>query len=184
MVAALGTLLIGRLPHDSALTMVVVVVASLGSPWFSASPRGLIPRSKSDPDNRHHFSSAVKTPSQFGARLPHICLWNRYLAVATDPAAWANAVASGRGPLTKHRGGCHCGNLRLLLRLSQPPEDTPLRACGCSFCRAITPARPAIRTGPSRSGPRTGRSSNPTGLARAPPISLFASVARVYRRRL
>src|SRR5260370_33300979 len=29
MVAALGTLLIGRLPHDSAVAMVVVVVASL-----------------------------------------------------------------------------------------------------------------------------------------------------------
>jgi MFS transporter, DHA1 family, multidrug resistance protein len=29
MVAALGTLLIGRLPHDSALAMVAVVVASL-----------------------------------------------------------------------------------------------------------------------------------------------------------
>jgi hypothetical protein len=29
MVAALGTLLIGCLPHDSALAMVVVVVASL-----------------------------------------------------------------------------------------------------------------------------------------------------------
>ena len=38
--------------------------------------------------------------------------------------------------MTEHRGGCHCGNLRLSLRLSHPPEDTPLRACGCSFCRA------------------------------------------------
>ena len=38
--------------------------------------------------------------------------------------------------MTEHRGGCHCGNLRLSLRLSQPPEDTLLRACGCSFCRA------------------------------------------------
>jgi hypothetical protein len=38
--------------------------------------------------------------------------------------------------LTEHRGGCHCGNLALNLRLSQTPEDTPLRACGCSFCRA------------------------------------------------
>jgi hypothetical protein len=38
--------------------------------------------------------------------------------------------------MTKHRGGCHCGNLRLDLRLSQAPEDTRLRACGCSFCRA------------------------------------------------
>ena len=39
-------------------------------------------------------------------------------------------------PAYEHRGGCHCGNLALRLRLSQAPEDTPLRACGCSFCRA------------------------------------------------
>jgi hypothetical protein len=42
----------------------------------------------------------------------------------------------GREPLTEHRGGCHCGNLRLRLRLSRAPEETRLRACGCSFCRA------------------------------------------------
>ena len=36
----------------------------------------------------------------------------------------------------EHRGGCHCGNLRLKLRLSQAPEEVRLRACGCSFCRA------------------------------------------------
>jgi hypothetical protein len=36
----------------------------------------------------------------------------------------------------EHRGGCHCGNLRLALRLSQPPEEVRLRACCCSFCRA------------------------------------------------
>jgi hypothetical protein len=35
-----------------------------------------------------------------------------------------------------HEGGCHCGNLRLTLRLSRSPEDIQLRACGCSFCRA------------------------------------------------
>jgi hypothetical protein len=38
--------------------------------------------------------------------------------------------------LAEHRGGCHCGNLRLTLRLTRPPEDVRLRACGCSFCRA------------------------------------------------
>jgi hypothetical protein len=38
--------------------------------------------------------------------------------------------------LMEHQGGCHCGNLRLNLRLTQAPEDTRLRACGCSFCRA------------------------------------------------
>ena len=36
----------------------------------------------------------------------------------------------------EHRGGCHCGNLRLTLRLSEPPEAVRLRACQCSFCRA------------------------------------------------
>jgi hypothetical protein len=38
--------------------------------------------------------------------------------------------------LSEHRGGCHCGNLRLSLRLSRAPEDTRLRACSCSLCRA------------------------------------------------
>jgi hypothetical protein len=38
--------------------------------------------------------------------------------------------------MNEHRGGCHCGNLRLTLRLSQPPAEIRLRACGCSFCRA------------------------------------------------
>jgi hypothetical protein len=35
-----------------------------------------------------------------------------------------------------HRGGCHCGNLRVSLRLTQSPREVRLRACGCSFCRA------------------------------------------------
>jgi hypothetical protein len=38
--------------------------------------------------------------------------------------------------VSEHSGGCHCGNLRLSLRLSLGPADTRLRACGCSFCRA------------------------------------------------
>ncbi len=36
----------------------------------------------------------------------------------------------------EHWGGCHCGNLRLTLRLSEPPEAVRLRSCQCSFCRA------------------------------------------------
>ena len=36
----------------------------------------------------------------------------------------------------EHRGGCHCGNLRVSLNLSQPPAEVRPRACGCSFCRA------------------------------------------------
>jgi hypothetical protein len=35
-----------------------------------------------------------------------------------------------------HSGGCHCGNIRVHLRLSKPPQEAPLRACACSFCRA------------------------------------------------
>ena len=36
----------------------------------------------------------------------------------------------------EHEGGCHCGNIRTLLRLSKPPGEMPLRACACTFCRA------------------------------------------------
>src|SRR3954453_269784 len=36
----------------------------------------------------------------------------------------------------EHRGGCHCGNLRLKLLLSASPEAVGVRACQCSFCRA------------------------------------------------
>jgi hypothetical protein len=35
-----------------------------------------------------------------------------------------------------HSGGCHCGNIHVRLRLSKSPQQTPLRACACSFCRA------------------------------------------------
>jgi len=35
-----------------------------------------------------------------------------------------------------HAGGCHCGNIHVLLRLSKPPEDNPVRTCTCSFCRS------------------------------------------------
>jgi hypothetical protein len=38
--------------------------------------------------------------------------------------------------LAEHHGGCHCGNLRVQLRLTQAPGDVRLRSCGCSFCRA------------------------------------------------
>lgn len=38
--------------------------------------------------------------------------------------------------MAEHTGGCHCGNLRLSMRLSHAPEEVRLRACSCSFCRA------------------------------------------------
>jgi hypothetical protein len=34
-----------------------------------------------------------------------------------------------------HLGGCHCSNLRVSQRLTHPPGEVRLRACGCSFCR-------------------------------------------------
>lgn len=33
------------------------------------------------------------------------------------------------------KGGCHCGNLRLAVSLTKPPEEIQPRACQCSFCR-------------------------------------------------
>ena len=38
--------------------------------------------------------------------------------------------------LHKHAGGCHCGNIRVVVELPRSAADSPLRACGCSFCRA------------------------------------------------
>src|SRR5687768_12863728 len=35
----------------------------------------------------------------------------------------------------EHAGGCHCGNIRLRLRLTKTPQAVEVRACGCSFCR-------------------------------------------------
>lgn len=32
-------------------------------------------------------------------------------------------------------GSCHCGNVRVVLRTTLPPEATSPRACQCSFCR-------------------------------------------------
>ena len=37
---------------------------------------------------------------------------------------------------TEHTGGCHCGNLRVQVRLTQSPADVLIRSCACSFCRS------------------------------------------------
>src|SRR5690349_13632083 len=34
-----------------------------------------------------------------------------------------------------HKGGCHCGAIRLSFRSELPAPDHVLRACQCSFCR-------------------------------------------------
>jgi len=44
------------------------------------------------------------------------------------------------------RGGCHCGNLGVVLETERDPRALPLRSCQCSFCRrhgAVTTADPA-----------------------------------------
>ena len=35
-----------------------------------------------------------------------------------------------------HLGACHCGNLRYEFETALAPEELPLRACQCTFCRA------------------------------------------------
>ena len=44
------------------------------------------------------------------------------------------------------RGGCHCGNLKVVFETARDPATLPLRACQCSFCRrhgGITTSDPA-----------------------------------------
>ena len=48
-----------------------------------------------------------------------------------------------------HIGGCNCGNIHVNLRLTKPPEDSPIRACTCSSCVAII--RACSRTQKDRS---------------------------------
>jgi hypothetical protein len=37
--------------------------------------------------------------------------------------------------LYEHRGSCHCGNLRWILRSELSVAQLPVRTCGCGFCR-------------------------------------------------
>lgn len=37
--------------------------------------------------------------------------------------------------MTTFLGRCHCGNIEVVLETALTPEQLPLRACGCSFCR-------------------------------------------------
>jgi hypothetical protein len=60
---------------------------------------------------------------------------------------------------------------RLHLHLSEAPQDTRLRACGCSFCRAHNTRTISDPHGSVEIWPKTGCSSNPIGLARALPSS-------------
>ena len=35
----------------------------------------------------------------------------------------------------RYEGGCHCGNLTVVLEATKPLEDLALRICGCTYCR-------------------------------------------------
>jgi hypothetical protein len=37
--------------------------------------------------------------------------------------------------MTIHKGGCHCGAIRLSYRSELPAAEHTVRACQCSFCR-------------------------------------------------
>jgi hypothetical protein len=36
----------------------------------------------------------------------------------------------------EHQGGCHCGNLRVHVRLTKLAAENRVRSCACSFCRS------------------------------------------------
>jgi hypothetical protein len=35
-----------------------------------------------------------------------------------------------------YEGGCHCGVMRVSVRLTKPAADMRVRSCACSFCRS------------------------------------------------
>ena len=49
---------------------------------------------------------------------------------------------------TTLRGGCHCGNIKVVFETAIDPRALPLRACQCSFCRrhgGVTTSDPSGR---------------------------------------
>ncbi len=38
--------------------------------------------------------------------------------------------------MNRYTGQCHCGNLQIVFESPRAAADLPVRACGCSFCRA------------------------------------------------
>jgi hypothetical protein len=48
----------------------------------------------------------------------------------------------------RFEGRCHCGDLEVTFETARAPAETPLRRCGCSFCRrhgAVAVTDPAGR---------------------------------------
>jgi hypothetical protein len=49
---------------------------------------------------------------------------------------WTDDAQASIVGTMEHQGGCHCGNLRIRIRLTRPPADTLTRSCACTFCRS------------------------------------------------
>jgi len=49
---------------------------------------------------------------------------------------WTNTDAAPNMNDMEHQGSCHCGNLRVQVRLTRPPSEMSIRSCTCSFCRS------------------------------------------------
>ena len=44
-------------------------------------------------------------------------------------------MATRTTSLKSHEGRCHCGAIGFVYRTALAPEDWPIRACQCTFCR-------------------------------------------------
>jgi hypothetical protein len=65
------------------------------------------------------------------------------------------------GPIHSFEGRCHCGAISFAFRTSMPPDQWPVRACQCSFCRAH-----GARTVSDPQGSVSFRIAEPSKLAR------------------
>jgi hypothetical protein len=64
--------------------------------------------------------------------------WGWASACATS-GPWGDWTCEGEQRticIMEHNGGCHCGNIRVQVRLTKPAAEMPIRSCACSFCRA------------------------------------------------
>jgi hypothetical protein len=78
------------------------------------------------------FSSQVGHPDRAGRPAS----WWLHRPTASSPASLDEHPSCVNSPRMEHQGGCHCGNLRVHLRLSKPPAEMRIRSCACSFCRS------------------------------------------------
>ena len=124
MVAALGTLLIGRLPHDSALAMVVVVVASPGARPGVRPPRPASARRSPTPGSLRAAQSrgreAILTTS---TRAP---VAGRSIPAPSSRAALSLAIACFTCFIRLRSGIANSSKSKINLPDREPPTSTQL----------------------------------------------------------